>query len=95
MNDLDYRVMRNPETLASYRRWLADTWLKGRLLLICATAAFAVATLIATRALRLGDHSTLGYAGGALSLAGGLTMLAVGRVQMYRRRHPWVDPADT
>jgi hypothetical protein len=93
MDELQYRVMRNPETLASYRRWTAQTWAAGAPLMLAAIVILAAGGLLIGRAL-VQPSPLAPIAGGLLALGGGLMMLGVGLVMRRRRKQPWIDPVE-
>jgi hypothetical protein len=89
-----YEIVRNPQSLASYRAWSRETWIKGGgYLTLALIAPAAVGGLMLGRALVTGSAHAGVTGGGLASLSIGAMLLALWRVNRYRKRHPWTPPA--
>jgi uncharacterized membrane protein YgdD (TMEM256/DUF423 family) len=88
-HDLQYKVMRNSETLASYREWSRAAWAKWRMLLIIAMLSLIVGAVIFCGGVI--NHSLfLSKVGPVFLIIGGSSqILAVGLVAREKRLHPW------
>jgi hypothetical protein len=93
MDELQYRIMRNPETLASYRRWARESWAQALPLTLAAVACLVVGGLLLGRDIVHPSRMAMSVAAGLLSVGGGLMMASVAFVMWRRRRRPWIDPA--
>jgi hypothetical protein len=93
MDDQQRRAMRNPETLASYRRWGFESWRRGGgpLLTFAFFPACFGGVILATSLAKGGSRYDWMVAG-LFSLTGAMIALGIAGMARYRKLHPWVEP---